>query len=421
MIQGRGAPSMDSMETVRDWCGERRSNMAYSVSQLVKVPTVAPDEPKAYGLLTEMLTEVGLQVVVEAPHPELFKHPLHTPPFLLGKHEPRPNLRARLPVPSDKKAVLFSVHTDVVPAAGENAWSGHYDGTRVHGRGSADTKANIVMLVEALRCCQELELPLRCQPFVDLVTDEEAGGNGALSTLLHGCPAEEVIVLEPTSLRVHHGHRGCVSFVVRAVAKEGHIGSKAGHAGPIEQCFKVYQRLSRIEQEWLEQAANSSDFPSSPQPLRLNLSSIRADGWHGSAPADCIMTASLGFLPGRSQDSVRAEIEEAVREVADGSKSPYVEWHGIRNGAFLGRADGPVARRLRTAALRAGAPTAPPSAWHVSCDARLYVELANAETVIFGCGDLGVAHTSHESVDMDQISHGVAALVYFLTEPEASF
>jgi acetylornithine deacetylase len=231
---------------------------------------------------------------------------------------------------------------------------------------------------------------------------------------LHGCAADEVVVLEPTGLEVFHGHRGCLSFIVVSDAPAGHMGSAGGRVNPIEDCLEVVGGLRRLAADWLAQARSWPDFAGPPTPIQLNVSGIQAAGWHGASPHRCRLDVSLGFLPDRTPEQARSEIEAAVGAGADGCRR-LVSWEGIHNGAYLGSADSPVARRLRRSARRYGAAAGRPRAWHVSCDARLYARLAGLDAVIFGSGDLGQAHTASEAVAVDQVTRGIAILVDFLT------
>ncbi|MEU3479161.1 M20 family metallopeptidase [Streptomyces sp. NPDC033754] len=411
----REAPAEARREAVRRWCGDHRTRIAEMVGALVRVPTTAPDEPAAHPLLTGYLLGAGLWAEIQKPHPRLAEHPDYTAPFLPGAPAPRDNMRAGLKAGDTLPTVLFSVHTDVVPPDGHpEPWSGRFDGTRVHGRGSADTKNNIVMVVEALRCLRELGLTPRANVLVDLVGDEEAGGTGALSTILHGCPVDEVVVLEPTGLRVHHGHRGCVGFEITASGTTGHMGSAADRQGPVERCLRAVDQLRAVEERWLDEAPTTPGFIGVDRPLRLNISGITADSWHGSTPSSCTLRASLGYLPPRDRDRARAEIAAAVLDPAGRGDGLALHWRGIGNDGYVGDAEGATARRLRDAARTAGVDPGSPQAWHVSCDARLYARHTSAETVVFGGGELALAHSDHESVDIDQVLAGVHVLVEFL-------
>ncbi|MGH3693332.1 MAG: M20 family metallopeptidase [Pseudonocardiaceae bacterium] len=398
-------------DLVSQWIEARREHVAWMIGELVRVPTVAPREPDGYAVMSEYLCTAEFEVRTEPPHLRLAAHPEFTAPFLPDRQSPRPNLRAIRRVDPALPTVLFSAHVDVVPPFGHpEPWSGRYDGAWVHGRGSVDTKNNIVLVIEAVRCMDDLGLEARANVALDLVSDEEAGGNGALSTILHGCAADEVVVLEPTSLRVLHGHRGCLSFKVVAEGEPRHMGSAEHRANPVEYCLEAIARLRQLAAEWLGQAKSWRDFAGPPAPVQLNVSGIHASGWHGASPRRCVLEVSLGFLPDRTPDEARSEIVAAVGAGSDGVRL-CVAWEGIHNAAYLGSADGPTASRLRQAVRVRGGVQDEPRAWHVSCDARLYSRIGGLDTVVFGSGDICHAHSDHEAVELNQVLRGIAILV----------
>lgn len=403
---------------VTKWAAAHRDHVATMIGHLAKIPTPAPREPDIYPAIAEYGRAVGLRSRIEPPHSRLAEHPDYTAPFLPGGDKPRPNLRATFQREA-AQSVLFSVHADVVPPFGHpEPWTGRFDGERVHGRGTADTKANIVMVIEALRCMADLGIQPRANVAIDVVSDEEAGGNGALSTILHGCAADEVIVLEPTSLRVFSGHRGCLSFTVISESAPAHMGSAAAQANPVQDSLEVISALRRLADVWLNEARSWPEFVPPPPPLQLNVSGIRAESWHGMSPVRCGVKVSLGFLPDRKPGQARAEITAAI-DAVPGDARRTVLWEGIHNDAFLAAASSPVGARLRRSAGRHGVGELQPRGWHVSCDARLYAGVAGLDTAIFGCGDLGEAHTDHESVAVDQVLDGIAIVVDFLSPDDS--
>lgn len=51
----------------------------------------------------------------------------------------------------------------------------------------------------------------------------------------------------------------------------------------------------------------------------------------------------------------------------------------------------------------------------VSCDARLYHDLLAVPVVVFGAGQLELAHSSAERLELEEFTRGVCALAAFLS------
>src|SRR3954447_3624926 len=116
--------------------------------RLAAIPSIsAPGFPQsthaalgeAYGLVAELLSDAGLQNVA----------PLELPGTA-------PAVTGEIPAPPGAPTVLLYSHYDVVPAGDEALWSSpaftpELREGALFGRGSADSKANVISHVGALR------------------------------------------------------------------------------------------------------------------------------------------------------------------------------------------------------------------------------------------------------------------------------
>jgi acetylornithine deacetylase/succinyl-diaminopimelate desuccinylase-like protein len=132
------------MEIVPDLMPELRSDLA----RLVAIPSIsAPRYPKetraslleAYDAVAGLFQAAGARIL----------DPLELP-------DTAPALMAEVPAPDGAPTVLLYSHYDVVPVGDESKWkSPPFEATErdgaIYGRGTADTKSNILMHVGALR------------------------------------------------------------------------------------------------------------------------------------------------------------------------------------------------------------------------------------------------------------------------------
>src|SRR6476620_2616626 len=144
------------------------------LAQLTAIPSISvagypePSPPlvEAHALVVELLRDAGMQNLAALDLPD-------TAPVLTGE----------IPAPEGAPTVLLYSHYDVVPAGDESLWTTppfvpvERDGA-IYGRGSADSKANIMAHVGALRAWDG-----RPPVGIKLVIEgqEEVGG-GALTT-----------------------------------------------------------------------------------------------------------------------------------------------------------------------------------------------------------------------------------------------
>src|SRR5690349_3954951 len=118
------------------------------LARLVAIPSVsAPNYPpethavlhEAYDAVAELFADAGATIL----------EPLELPGTA-------PVLLAEIPAPEGAPTVLLYSHYDVVPVGDESKWeSPPFEATErdgaIYGRGSADTKSNILMHVGAIR------------------------------------------------------------------------------------------------------------------------------------------------------------------------------------------------------------------------------------------------------------------------------
>lgn len=408
------------MQHFNKWFSQRQSNIQQRLIEFINDDTSTPNEKACFEKVTRYLEEIGFNVSYEMTHPELRKHPSFSPHKYSQMTSERGNLRARLKsIPDHKKVVLFNCHLDVVPGTNdfENAFKGYVENGKIFGRGACDTKNNLIMLGEAIRFLKDKNISFKRIPAVDLVIEEEIGGNGTLSTILNGIDADEVICLEPTSLEVFRGHRGCISFQVEVPGISVHMGSDSYGINAIEWTFEIIKSLKSMEKGLLEEAKSDPDFNIWERPLQLNIGMISGGEWTGSVPERCVLAGDLGFLPKYSLNEIESIIELACRNIDNKwvSDNLKVVFNGLRNDAYIIPGELPLVKDLILMADIVGLKQNRNCGWKVSCDARYYAKDCNIPVVIFGSGSLSDAHSAHECIDFEELRKGSCIVAGFIS------
>ncbi|MGY2026953.1 M20 family metallopeptidase [Nocardia gipuzkoensis] len=402
------------------WFASRRDSITDDLMNYLSVDTTSPHEPRAETFLREYLGSIGAQLERLPGHPDLADHPSRSPHAQSIIGADRASWRSTLAEGAGCVRTVFNAHVDVVPSTPDfpDAFTPRRDGDMIIGRGACDTKNNLVMLVEAVRFLHDAGIPLWRTPILDLPIEEEIGGNGTLSLILHDPGADEAVCLEPTSLQVLRGHRGCLSFRVDIRGRSVHMGSTATGLDAIAGAIDVAAALRELERTMLAEAADEPGFEGVTSPLQLNIGKIQGGEWSGSLAERCTLWADLGFLPSMSLDDVAARVDAACRSIPDQTMAGQLKVRfdiGLRNDAYLTPPGQPVVDHLARAVGRHIDGVEPPRGWRVSCDARLYSKIAGLPTVIFGSGSLADAHSPHERISLAELETGIAILARFLS------
>lgn len=401
-----------------DWFFNRKDYYANLLLEFVKINSSSPNEHLIWPLLSECLTNRGFKVAKQPISSKIWNHPHHCTRYLSRISDESFNVLAKHDF-GREETVLINCHIDVVPPAtkGMSAVPKIADG-KVYGRGSCDTKNNLILLLGSLDYLQSREILPNKNIILHLPIEEEIGGNGTLSLALEN--VEDIdcaVVLEPTNLEVFRGHRGCLMFDIEIRGKAVHMGRPHQGADAIGIGIKVIEKLKILERELISQAYDPG-FAKWANPLQINIGKVRGGEWHGSVPEVFELSGNFGFLPHMSietsMEMVRSIVTACVREL-----NGEVQFHfrGLKNEAYLMPAEEKIVTDLLRACALHGISQPGVFGWNVSCDARIYYKELKVPTVIFGCGHLENAHSQDEHISINELGRGMQIFAeYFLRE-----
>ncbi len=148
----------------------------------------------------------------------------------------------------------------------------------------------------------------------------------------------------------------------------------------------------------------------------------------GKPVAKClILEGGQGFVPTHTIDEVMERMRRAAQRGADhylrqcgrkeaGAQTVAVAYEKLHNAAFDGDPDSPTMRNAIAAAKLCGLwRDEPVMGWTVSCDARLFAtEYPGMPVLTFGPGELAVAHSDREQIDLRDVAKAAEFLALFL-------
>ncbi len=326
------------------------------------------------------------------------------------EHEPgRPSVVASTE-PSDGPTVCYCSHIDVVPAGDPSLWQhppfdASIEDGRMHGRGSSDAKGPVAAALEAVNALQDAGVTLQGTLQLALVADEEAMGlKGAKPLVEKGVVrADTVIVGEPTSLRIVRAQRGPCWFriITRGVA---------GHGSAPERGVNAIRHMAAILLR-LEETLPDISHPVVGGPT-ISVGTIRGGEKVNVIPASCIAEIDRRTIPGETERDVHRQVEQAVELAKEDFPDidARVEIPAFGH-PFEVREDAPVVSQLMNAVGEVQGRVGEMIGFRGSSDARFFAE-AGADVAVCGPGDIKVAHTAHESIELDELERG--AVTYAL-------
>ena len=289
-------------------------------------------------------------------------------------------------------------HSDCVPF--DPAWKDaltliEKDG-RLYGRGACDTKAFIACALLAAEAATPKK-PL----LVALTADEELGCLGAKKMVEAGIgSARFAIVGEPTSLRPIRANKGYCLAEVEVLGKEGHSAYPDTGASAI---FRAGRFLKRLEELALSSLRSDTHRDFEPPFTTVNVGLISGGRAKNVIPGRCVLTVEWRPIPNQSPEVALRMLEAIAQEMRQADASFETRIHLIRKDAGVDTDENsPVVQFL------VGASKNKPDTVAFGTEAP-HMTLLGAQAVVFGPGDITVAHQTGEFVPVKELveCHGI--------------
>ena len=292
-------------------------------------------------------------------------------------------------------------HTDTVPF--DNRWTDalrltEKDG-KLFGRGACDTKAFIAC---ALTAIDGIDLKTLKKPLALVFTaDEEIGCVGA-KRLAAASPFQVryAIVGEPTSLQPIRAGKGYCLAEIKVRGREAHSAYPELGASAI---FRAAQLLTGIEQI-AEELKKDSRASFDPPYTTLNVGVINGGSAKNIVAGECRFTLEWRTVPGQPTDHVLNLVSQAVADLKKIDADFACEVKAARaDESFETEAGSPLVKFLSEASTKAASTIA------FGTEAPSMIALG-AEAVVFGPGNIRVAHRTGEFVPVDELNDCVGIL-----------
>jgi acetylornithine deacetylase len=249
---------------------------------------------------------------------------------------------------------------------------------------------------------QRLEAPL-----VLLFThDEETGTHGARrfaeTWADRSVLPRSVVIGEPTSLRVVRAHKGMMRLRLAFEGKAAHSGYPHLGRSAIEPAAAVIVALAGLRREMeAERPPHGEQFPAVPF-VALNVGTVAGGSAANVIPDRCVVDLGIRLLPGMTADQVTERVRNTVAAAA-GKTAFTLEPVSLSPAMMLGE-DAAIYRELTGAVGQRESRSV-----MFATDAG-WLQNMGLECVLFGPGNIEVAHKANEFVPVDELRRAAAVL-----------
>jgi len=323
--------------------------------------------------------------------------------------------------PNINGGVVLSGHSDVVPVDPADWTTPPFTADRrhgrVYGRGTADMKGFVACVLAMAPTYAELDLTVPIH--VALTFDEEDGFHGApilLADLVErGVRPSAAIIGEPTGLRTVGAHKGCYEYRTMVTGMNGHSSAPAEAVSAVHHASRWISGLLGLADDLANRAPDPS--PYDPPSTTFNVGTI--SGGQGR----CVVADRCWFdwemRPVQTSDALFVKEHMAAVEAAllDEMRAVHPE-ASIRTDVVC-EIDGlewrdtspalDLVRGLLADAVAAKGGTLPLDVVAYGTEAGLF-QAAGIPAVLWGPGDIGVAHRPDEFVEVADLEVCLALL-----------
>jgi acetylornithine deacetylase len=281
-------------------------------------------------------------------------------------------------------------------------------------------KAGLVENLFALEALRRLGLRPSGRVIVESVISEEDGGAGTVACFVRGYTADAAIITEPTRLAVVVAHGGSLVFRLHVPGKSAHGATRNEGVSAVEKFAYLHRALLDFE------AARNREldhplYAEIENKIPISIGVVRAGSWPSSVPESLIAEGRAGLIPGETIEQFAAEFVAVIDAAADADPwlrehRPWVEWFSGQFAPSEIAADAPLTRMLLDAHEQAnGSPTIIEGVPY-GADMRHFINLGGMPCVMYGSGDVRLAHYTDERVPVDQVKAVIRTLAITIAE-----
>jgi acetylornithine deacetylase len=395
-----------------------------ALRELVRIPSVTGQEGGAQAAVARMMKEQGLEVDVWEPEVDALA-PYAEHVTLGDGFTGRPNVVGLQRGAGNGRSLILNSHIDTVEVGDRRAWSvdplaGTILDGRLYGRGACDMKAGVVANLFALWAVARAGFVPGGDVIVESTISEEDGGAGALAAVLRGYVADGALISEPTDLAIVTAQGGSLMFRLSVPGLSAHACVRDEGVSAIEKFAYLHRGLLDFEARH-NQAIDHPLYAGKGNKAPLNIGTLQGGVWPSSVPELVVADGRAGLVPGEDLEQLKSELSREIAEIAATDPwlrehPPCIEWLDGQFAPADVPIDAPLVTTLSAAVEQATSSPALVSAVTYGADMRHFVNTGGVPCVMFGAGDVRLAHAPDESIPLDDLFLAITATALFIAD-----
>jgi acetylornithine deacetylase len=390
---------------------DMREEIILFIQNLVQSPSLANDENDVQKIILNKLESLQLKSeIIPVNFDSIKDHPAFSDDGF--SPDSRINVIGNWNKNMKGKSLILNGHVDVVPTGSktlwdDSPWSGKIKDDRIYGRGSCDMKSGLASGILAVQVLKTIGFEPNGNVMIQSVVGEESGGCGTLTNIVKGYRGDAAVILEPTSLKLCPIQSGALTFRLTIPGQATHAAMRWDGISAIEKFNIINQSIIELEKE--RHSLFSVEYYESPDRVApINIGTIKGGEWHSTVPDSVIVEGRLGVFPGEPVSDARTAFSNHIIKVSNSdpwlkNNPPIIEWF---EGQFeSGQTDinHSIINHLKEAYNNVNNSNPIIEGVTYGSDLRLFTNHADIPALLFGPGDVRLAHSANEYVEIEEV------------------
>jgi acetylornithine deacetylase len=280
---------------------------------------------------------------------------------------------------------------------------------RLYGRGACDMKGGVASILAAVRAltADGTADRLEGEVLVALVPGEEDGGQGTLAAIRAGAVGDLAIITEPSTLEIVVAHAGAITFRLTVPGRAAHASQRREGVSALDNLYVLLRALEADEAA--RNGAEANPLMTAlglPYPTIVGI--VHGGEWASTVLDQVVVDGRYGVKLGQSPAEAARDLMRAIDDANEAD--PFLRDHPatveIVGGQFgSGRvpSDHPLPVGLAEVAEAVTGRRPALLGEPYGADMRLFINVGETPCVIYGPGDVKVAHSADENVPLDEV------------------
>ena len=390
---------------------DMREEIILFIQNLVQSPSLANDENDVQKIILNKLESLQLKSeIIPVNFDSIKDHPAFSDDGF--SPDSRINVIGNWNNNMEGKSLILNGHVDVVPTGSktlwdDSPWSGKIKDDRIYGRGSCDMKAGLASGILAVQVLKTIGFEPNGNVMIQSVVGEESGGCGTLTNIVKGYRGDAAVILEPTSLKLCPIQSGALTFRLTIPGQATHAAMRWDGISAIEKFNIINQSIIELEKE--RHSLFSVEYYESPDRVApINIGTIKGGEWHSTVPDSVIVEGRLGVFPGEPVSDARTAFSNHIIKVSNSdpwlkNNPPIIEWFEGQFESGQTDIDHSIINHLKEAYNNVNNSNPIIEGVTYGSDLRLFTNHADIPALLFGPGDVRLAHSANEYVEIEEV------------------